>query len=136
MDSMYRTNRYEMPLLHVVGMTNTNISFTIALCFLRSESQANYHWALSELRTKLGDEYAPGVIVTDRELALMNAVAISFPRAKHLLCSWYIMKNISAKHKTAFPKERISDTSGAADVRLSWDQFRKRWTRLITDAAD
>ncbi|TYZ58403.1 hypothetical protein PybrP1_002537 [[Pythium] brassicae (nom. inval.)] len=87
MDSAYRTNRYEMPLLHVVGMTNTNTSFTIALCFLRSESQANYRWALSELRTKLGNEYVSGVVVTDRELALMNAVAISFPRSKHLMCS-------------------------------------------------
>ncbi|TYZ61123.1 hypothetical protein PybrP1_007854 [[Pythium] brassicae (nom. inval.)] len=42
MDSTYRTNRYSMPLLHVVGQTNTGKSFTIALCFMRTEKSADY----------------------------------------------------------------------------------------------
>lgn len=133
MDSTYRTNRYDMLLLHIVGAANTNTSSTIALCFLRSESEANYQWALSELLTKLGSEYSPRVIATDRELTLMNAVAVSFLHSKHLLCSWYITKNVAAKQKTAFPKETLTDASGVVDVRLTWDQFSKRWTRLITD---
>ncbi|CAG8451406.1 8698_t:CDS:2 [Scutellospora calospora] len=36
----------------------------------------------------------PDVIITDRELALMNALSIIFSDLKNLLCVWHISKNI------------------------------------------
>jgi hypothetical protein len=41
----YKTNKYCMPLLHVVGMNSCNRLFTVAMCFLSAEKQANYMWA-------------------------------------------------------------------------------------------
>ena len=51
-----------------------------------------YVWALQsfEFVTK------PLVIVTDRELALMSAIAIVFPSTKNLLCIWHVKKNVLA----------------------------------------
>ena len=41
----------------------------------------------------------PGVIVTNRDLALMNAVKTVFPEATNLLCWFHIDKNVKAKCK-------------------------------------
>jgi len=42
----------------------------------------------------------PGVIVTDRDLALKNALKTVFPDATNLLCRFHINKNVKAKCKT------------------------------------
>ena len=40
-----------------------------------------------------------GVIVTDRDLALMNVVKIVFPESTNLLCRFHIDKNVKANVK-------------------------------------
>ncbi|CAJ2678381.1 unnamed protein product [Trifolium pratense] len=48
-----------------------------------------------------------GVIVTDRDLALMNAVQIVFPDAVNLLCLFHVCKNVKAKCKSIVtPKKK------------------------------
>jgi len=44
-------------------------------------------------------EGGPQVIVTDRDLALMNFVGIVFPECYHLLSHFHIQKNVHAKCK-------------------------------------
>ncbi|XP_073219851.1 uncharacterized protein [Cicer arietinum] len=47
------------------------------------------------------------VIVTDRDIALMNAVEYVFPKAMNLLCLFHICKNVKAKCKmNVFPKNK------------------------------
>jgi histone-lysine N-methyltransferase SETD2 len=42
LDCTYKTNTYNMPLLHIVGMNSCNWSFTVAFCFLSAEKEPNY----------------------------------------------------------------------------------------------
>ena len=86
MDSTYKTNRYRMPLLEIVGVTSTEMTFSVASVYLMKEKADNYTWALNILRSVMDAKFLPSVIVTDRELALINAIGIVFPTAKHLLC--------------------------------------------------
>ncbi|KAM6555829.1 hypothetical protein CsatB_002848 [Cannabis sativa] len=90
MDCTYKTNRYRLPLLEIVGVTSTEYTFSIAFVFLNSEQEDNYTWALDRLKTMMGIDFLPNVIITDRELALINAIEKVFPAAKHLLCRSYI----------------------------------------------
>uniref|UniRef100_A0AAV1SZG5 MULE transposase domain-containing protein n=1 Tax=Peronospora matthiolae TaxID=2874970 RepID=A0AAV1SZG5_9STRA len=39
MDFTYKTNRFKLPLLHVVGMTSTNATFSICFCFMSGETK-------------------------------------------------------------------------------------------------
>ncbi|CAL2248387.1 unnamed protein product [Prunus armeniaca] len=73
MDCTYKTNRYRFPLLQIVGVTSTNMTFSIAYVYMNAEKEGNYTWALTALRSSLDDNCLPGVIVIDRELALMNS---------------------------------------------------------------
>ena len=47
----------------------------------------------------------PGVIITNRDLVLMNAVKIVFPESTNLLCWFHIDKNVKAKCKTLVAKK-------------------------------
>ena len=37
LDCTYKTNRYQMPLLHIIGILPSNSTFSIALCFMQNE---------------------------------------------------------------------------------------------------
>ncbi len=72
MDCTYKTNKFGMPLLNIVGITATYNSFSAGFAFLCEEIEETYSWALQKYKdiTKV----SPKVIVTDRELALMNSI--------------------------------------------------------------
>ncbi|KAH1193150.1 hypothetical protein GmHk_19G054255 [Glycine max] len=51
----------------------------------------------------------PRVIVTDRDLSLMNAMTTIFPDATNLLCRFHIDKNVKAKCKTLVVQKNARD---------------------------
>jgi hypothetical protein len=53
LDSTYKTNRYGLPLLHVIGQTSTNRSFSVAFCFLTYKDEAGYQWAVENGQLKI-----------------------------------------------------------------------------------
>lgn len=96
LDCTYKTNRYRMPLLEIVGVTSTDQTFCIAIAYLCAESEENYIWALERLKSVMLDceVELPSVFISDRELALLNAIAHVFPNSSHMLCKWHIKNNI------------------------------------------
>ena len=42
LDCKYKTNRYRMPLFHIVGVSPTNKSFSVAFCFMENEEAESY----------------------------------------------------------------------------------------------
>ncbi|XP_038704673.1 uncharacterized protein LOC120000623 [Tripterygium wilfordii] len=55
LDCTYKTNRYRMPLLEVVGVTSTNLTFSVAFAYLGRERVENYLWILLRLRSFMED---------------------------------------------------------------------------------
>lgn len=51
MDCTYRTNRFNMPLLNIVGISGMNTTLHVAQAFMRGEKKNDYCWALRQLRT-------------------------------------------------------------------------------------
>ncbi|TYZ63751.1 hypothetical protein PybrP1_003720 [[Pythium] brassicae (nom. inval.)] len=96
MDSTYRANRYSMPLLQVAGQMNTG----------RRQELHRFpalHAHGEERRLPMGAPAAqPSVVVTDRELALVNTLAQVYPATRHILRAWHIARNIRAKRKAEF----------------------------------
>ena len=134
MDCTYKTNRFGMPLLNIVGITATNSTFNAGFAFICNEIEAMYVWALQsfEFVTK------PSIIVTDRELALMSAIAIVFPSTKNLLCIWHVNKNILAYATTKFAStddtnaymddwNQLLYSSSELDFEANWATFQMKW---------
>jgi len=101
MDCTYKTNKFKMPLLHIVSFVYTGVTFTSAIAFLNAKTIEDYEWALYTYKSFMGN-YLPLAIVTNCELALMRATKIAFPVAHKMLCRWHICKNVMAKHRTCF----------------------------------
>jgi len=82
-------------------VTPTGITFSTAFAYLEGERLNNVVWALQRFRGLfLRRDALPGVIVTNRDLSLMNAVKIVFRESTNLLCRFHIDKNVKAKCKT------------------------------------
>ncbi|XP_028097180.1 PKS-NRPS hybrid synthetase CHGG_01239-like [Camellia sinensis] len=105
MDCTYKTNRYRLPLLEIVGVTSTHMTFSVAIAYLQTKRVDDYAWALQTMRDLIDNSVLPEVIVTDRELALMNANDNTFSNARHLLCRWHINKNVLTKCKNLRQKK-------------------------------
>ncbi|XP_052289406.1 uncharacterized protein LOC127899726 [Citrus sinensis] len=122
MDCTYKTNMYDFPLLEVVGVTSTEMTFSVYFAYIEREREDNYSWALDKLKGFMGNNMLPSVIVTDREVALMNAIQNVFSTATHLLCRWHISKNILANCKKLFETNEV------------WESFITSWNILVLSA--
>ena len=123
MDCTYKTNRYRLPLLEIVGVTSTDMTFSVAFAYLQYEKEDNYTWALGILRSVMDENTLPSIIVTDRELALMNAICMVFPATKNLLCRWHIGKNVLANCKKTF------------ETKDKWEMFIMSWNMLVMSSS-
>ncbi|XP_058217526.1 putative protein FAR1-RELATED SEQUENCE 10 [Rhododendron vialii] len=122
MDCTYKTNKYKFPLLQIVGVTSTEMTFCAAFAFMECEKTENYTWVLENLKGMMDPNALPSVIVTDRELALMNAIEHVFPQATNLLCRWHIGKNVLAKCRKIFDDKM-------------WEEFICSWGLVVLSSS-
>ncbi|KAH1256460.1 PKS-NRPS hybrid synthetase [Glycine max] len=109
-DNTNKTNWYRLPLLDFVGMTPTGMTFSVGFAYMEGERVNNLVWALQRFRGLfLKRDALPGVIVTDRDQALMNAVKDVFPECTNLLCIFHINKNVKAKCKSLIAQKNAWD---------------------------
>ena len=69
-----------MLLLNICAISGNNRVVQVGLAFLSSEKEADYTWAIQQLRNIIAihNIEEPVSIVTDRELALINCLKSSF----------------------------------------------------------
>jgi len=61
MDCTYKTNRFKLPLLNVVGITPFYTTFFICAVFIKAEKQDDYEWALSRIAALFDENNPPKV---------------------------------------------------------------------------
>ncbi|XP_074293167.1 protein FAR1-RELATED SEQUENCE 6-like [Silene latifolia] len=148
MDSTYKTNMYNNPLIEMVSVTPTGSSFLIACSMIPTESEECYKWLLKKLGDILDVTGAsPSVFVTDRELGLINALKAVFPKVDHLLCRWHVNKAINAKALEFYHTESIkafiitnpedcwNNVINALTEQVfqqAWASFSHKWGRMAT----
>lgn len=88
----YKTNRFNMPLLDIVGGAPINASFTVASAFLAGEAAEHYTWAPSRASSRSLRKKCPRFVITDCDEALMNAIDTTRigETMRHTLCRWHM----------------------------------------------
>jgi hypothetical protein len=130
MDCTYRTNKYRMPLLHILGCTNLQTFFSAGFCFLRNETYQDYHWAVSTFLDKANTSY-PNVFLSDQEEALKSAVRELLPAIPQLLCVWHVNKNVPTKaQQTWRDTDGITKIEKEAIIKIR-TQFMTCWNQLV-----
>lgn len=108
LDSTYKTNKYRLSLLEMVGVTSIEKIYSVGFAFLESEKEENVTWALEVCREMLKDQDEMSkVIVTNRDIVLMNSVANVFPISYALLCRCHIIKNVKSRVKPVVGTKQI-----------------------------
>ncbi|EIW65669.1 hypothetical protein TREMEDRAFT_19040, partial [Tremella mesenterica DSM 1558] len=84
-----------LPMLHITGMTATNLTFTAAIAFINRETTDWYGVARKSFLDLIGPlKHRIQVVITDREVALANALQKYLPNAKQQYCTWHLRENI------------------------------------------
>ncbi|PTQ46629.1 hypothetical protein MARPO_0010s0039 [Marchantia polymorpha] len=124
MDCTYKTNRFRMPLLVVIGRTGHNMSF----------------FALTQLKNLFDGGHFPTVLVIDADLALENAMSAFLPECRHLFCIWHINKNVLAKRKKFIRDgeygERFMNAWAAICRASTPTEFDTLWEKMRADFKD
>jgi len=139
MDCTYRSNQFNLPLLHIAGTTGHGTIFTSALVFMGTESIEWYERALRAFSTHvlMGRRYHPRTVMTDRAQAIITALPRVFPEAQHLYCQWHIMKNIQSECRRRLGKRLynrfmkhwradVLHAESAQAAELAFDQLAER----------
>ncbi|KAF4946565.1 hypothetical protein FGADI_11079 [Fusarium gaditjirri] len=132
LDCTYKTNKYGMPLLDMIGVDACQRSFCIAFAFLSGETEQDYLWALDRLRSLYGLCHIrlPSVILTDRDKACMNAAEICFPSSISLLCLWHANKAVLRHCQPTFVRHQQGSEAyqqGLAD----WNEIFNHWHSIM-----
>ena len=110
-----------MSFLIIDEQTDLNTTFYVVFCFMLKETIEFYIWAMTRLKI-LYEHLELSLSLTaviDMKRVLMSAIETIFLFINHMLCIWYINKNVLVKCKREF------DT---ADV---WNIFYVEWRQLI-----
>ncbi|ETI36582.1 hypothetical protein F443_17329 [Phytophthora nicotianae P1569] len=104
MDCTYKTNKFDLPLLNVISLTDT--ALPVCQAWLPGEKRTDYTWALNMFRLLMLEYDVPvsRVIAHDRDLALMNALARVFPDVPTILCRWHMNKIVLSKAREVLGK--------------------------------
>lgn len=113
---------------------------------------------LEMLRSIYNSDNFPRVIVTDNDQALMHAIAVVFPEAQNLQCTWHIQCNLKTNCHHHFQAKRPwkgTKRSKEEDERISkltleerkeedrlfeekwkedgiiWKMFMKAWDKIV-----
>uniref|UniRef100_A0A1Y1NIF4 MULE transposase domain-containing protein n=1 Tax=Photinus pyralis TaxID=7054 RepID=A0A1Y1NIF4_PHOPY len=144
LDCTYNTNKFNMPLLDMVGVDACQRTFCIAFAFLSGETEDDYYWVLDRLKSMYETIHVrlPAVILTDRCLACINAATQVFPISASLLCLWHANKAVLSHCLPIFAaQERLLSKLSSrqpTDEKQSfrWKEFYSCWHNIINSPTE
>lgn len=139
-DATFKTNKYNLPMLHIVGKTHTNQVFTSAMILLPNQLESTQVEALQAWKEHVLLSAKPGLFLSDREAATVNAISRVFPGVRSHRCRWHILQNIIENCSKAGTlnwerfqpffddwKKEVLYNPYPADIPAAHDRLRARW---------
>jgi len=74
-DSTYKRNRFNMPVVNIIGINNYGRNILLAFCLLNEETSASYSWVFDNLKTIWLKE--PNCIISDESQAIISGLFYS-----------------------------------------------------------
>jgi MULE transposase domain len=118
LDATYKTNKFGMYLVDIVGVSSAGRTFIIAQAFLSAEGEEDYSFILEWLRSvyvQAGLDM-PISITSDRALGLLVALKAIFPTSYHLLCTVHVNRDVLTWCKKHWQDELLSNVDGYLSI--------------------
>jgi hypothetical protein len=136
LDSTYRTNRYKMPLVNIIGITPCNKSFFAGSAFIPSERVLDFEYVFKTIKKvyDIAKLSYPTTFVTDGDPHVATAMHRVFPEANHILCIWHVNGNIQTRILPVIRRayDRSDNTDIATFIDETWNAFKNDWMEAIS----
>ncbi len=121
MNCTYKINKYKLSLFVIVDYISLSITFYVDFAFLTKETEKNYIWMLETFQKYFEQKniFISDVLMTNRNLKLINALHQIFFTVKHLLCVWHVNKNVLIHCKSDFI------------IKETWEKFYSKWQAMM-----
>ena len=126
MDCNHKTNQFRMLLLHIIGMTAFNPTFTVGFRFLAMYRFENYMWAMLNLSIARYSGSVPNLIGIDRELALMNAIQQVFVVKKYFVHLTHNITFSPAARKTMKSRRSVMHYANVEHIDIFYKYIRQQ----------
>ncbi|KAE9042983.1 hypothetical protein PR001_g5984 [Phytophthora rubi] len=123
-DCTYKTNKFKVPLFNIISVTGFNTVLPVAQCWLPGETEGDYVWALNMMRLFWIEKNVdlPGVVLSDREQACMNAVDWVLPEIPTMVCRWHMNTNVEAMARKHLGQVTVVDpVTGVNTKENTWE---------------
>ncbi|XP_057755996.1 protein FAR1-RELATED SEQUENCE 5-like [Arachis stenosperma] len=126
-DATYKKNKYSCPLVIFSGVNHHNQTIVFAAALIMDETADTYIWLLRQLMFAMKGK-TPTSIITDGAMAISNAVRDVFPKVRHRLCVWHLIRNATSNvgnpsFSSTFRKIMLGD--------YEIPVFKRKWVQLI-----
>ncbi|XP_057808527.1 protein FAR1-RELATED SEQUENCE 5-like [Salvia miltiorrhiza] len=132
-DATYKTNKYDLICVPIVGINHHRTNVIFAIAFLSNEKTESYSWLFNTFLESMYQK-EPDLIFSDQDQALMNGLDLSFREASHRLCQWHINKNAAKQfgklnHDKRFKNLWYQCMNGCE----SEEEFESTWVSMIVE---
>ena len=102
LDSTHKTTQYGFSLFTLVAQNDHGEGVPLSYLITSNEKAAAIKPWLTEVKAISGEF---GCIMTDNDDAEIDAVESVFPRSRHLLCWWHVLKNWNTNRRSKLPSD-------------------------------
>ncbi|XP_050385663.1 protein FAR1-RELATED SEQUENCE 6-like [Argentina anserina] len=128
-DSTYKMNIYELPLVLFVCIHNHRGSVIFGCGLLCNEKEHTFSWLIEIFMSSM-DNVAPKTVVVDGDERLHKALHTHMPSARQRLCSWHIGRKVGQNVKNLKVHKVLGKLIYASYNIEEWDLI---WDNLIAE---
>lgn len=132
LDTAYRLYDYGRPLVLFIGMNHHKQPIVFGSAFLYEESVKSFMWLFETFKmANCGKQ--PKTILTDRSVAITEALATVWPGTNHRYCLWQIYQNATEQLGLAFQgsKTLLHEFSRCLFNYEYQEEFTAAWTTIL-----
>ncbi len=132
-DTTYRTNRYNMFCVPLVGANHHRQNVMFDCAFLVEQKARAFEWLLRTFLRSM-DEIEPKTLFSDQDHAFLQAFDRVFKETKHRLCLWHIAEKAPTKlrHLYCRPGFRDKFMKCLYDC-LTEEELYQTWNGMLDD---
>ncbi|XP_017230220.1 protein FAR1-RELATED SEQUENCE 3 [Daucus carota subsp. sativus] len=148
-DTMYRPNRFLVPCTPFTGINHHGQVVLFGCALLMDESESSFTWLFKTWLSAMNNR-PPVSLTTDQDRAIQSAVNHVFPKTRHCICKWHILRegqerlsNVFLSHPPFYGElySCINFSETIEDFELSWcsliDKFglqKIEWLQAVYNA--
>ena len=136
LDCTFKTNKYNMPLLNLLGSNGNNRTIHLGIALMQKQDTEAFSWVFDNLKAKFDTMgITIRIFVTDNDGACINALNSTFNSPKIAMCRWHMNKDVLSYIRTVlnvdFGRRRqgrswVDNDSTTEFMELYWTTLRSR----------